>query len=160
MTPSDAVKKGARYRYYVSRSLITKDRTETSAGLRIPAAEIEQLVSSRVHRWLLDPGSIYKSTSARLADASMQQRLVARAADLGKCWPQLPVARKRAVLAEIRRRPDFVGTSLAFSPPTSAALRYWNMARQRYCRRLARNGKAMRVSADPVAKPAAHTRAE
>src|SRR5882762_7138084 len=36
---------------------------------------------------------------------------------------------------------DFVGTSLAFSPPTSAALRYWNMARQRYCRRLARNGK-------------------
>src|SRR4029077_14757368 len=42
---------------------------------------------------------------------------------------------------EIQRRPDFVGTSLAFSPPTSAALRYWNMARQRYCRRLARNGK-------------------
>jgi len=141
MTPSHAVKKDTRYRYYVSRSLITKDRAETSAGLRIPAAEIEHLVSSRVHRWLLDPGSIYKSTSARLADASMQQRLVARAADLGKCWPQLPVARKRAVLAEIRRRPDFVGTSLAFSPPTSAALRYWNMARQRYCRRLARNGK-------------------
>jgi hypothetical protein len=30
---------------------------------------------------------------------------------------------------------------VAFSPPTSAALRYWNMARQRYCRRLPRNGK-------------------
>ena len=28
MTPSHAVKKGTRYRYYVSRSLITKDRTE------------------------------------------------------------------------------------------------------------------------------------
>jgi hypothetical protein len=66
MTPSHAVKKGTRYRYYVSRSLITKDRTDDSAGLRIPA-EIEQLVSDRVHRWLLDPGSIYKSTSARLA---------------------------------------------------------------------------------------------
>src|ERR1700720_3845934 len=82
MTPSHAVKKGTRYRYYVSRSLITKDRAETSAGLRIPAAEIEHLVSSRVHRWLLDPGSIYKSTAARLADASVQQRLAARAADL------------------------------------------------------------------------------
>src|SRR6266404_5699588 len=89
---------------YVSRSLITKDRTETSAGLRIPAAEIEHLVSSRVHRWLLDPGSIHKSTSARLTDASMQQRLVARAADLGKYWPQLPVARKRAVLAALVER--------------------------------------------------------
>ena len=45
MTPSHAVKNGAHYRYYVSSSLITKDRTETSAGLRIPAAEIQQLVS-------------------------------------------------------------------------------------------------------------------
>ena len=104
MTPSHAVKKGTRYRYYVSGSLITKDRTEDSAGLRIPAAEIEQLVSGRVHRWLLDPGSIYKSTSARLPDASMQQRLVARAADIGKHWPELPVARKRAVLTALIER--------------------------------------------------------
>ena len=49
---------------------------------------------------------------------------------------------------------------MAFSPTTSAALRYWNMARQRYCRRLARYRNTLRVSADPVAKPAAHTRAE
>jgi site-specific DNA recombinase len=104
MTRSHAVKKGTRYRYYVSRSLITKDRTDDSAGLRIPAAEIEQLVSRRVHRWLLDSGSIYKSTSARLADASMQRRLVARAADIGARWPELPVARKRAVLAALVER--------------------------------------------------------
>jgi hypothetical protein len=63
-----------------------------------------KLVSSRVHRWLLDPGSIDKSTAARLTDASMQQRLVARAADLGKHWPDLPVARKRAVLAALVER--------------------------------------------------------
>src|SRR5207248_7244469 len=94
MTPSHAVKKGTRYRYYVSSSLITKDRTENSGGLRIPAAEIEQLVSDRVHRWLLDPGSIYKSTSARLADASIQQRLVVRTAESSKRWLELPVARK------------------------------------------------------------------
>ena len=104
MTPSHAIKKGTRYRYYVSGSLITKDRTENSGGLRIPAAEIEHLVSSRVHRWLLDPGSIYKSTSARLSDASTQQRLVARAADIGKHWPELPVARKRAVLTGLIER--------------------------------------------------------
>jgi hypothetical protein len=28
MTPSHAVKKGTRYRYYVSRALITKNQTE------------------------------------------------------------------------------------------------------------------------------------
>jgi hypothetical protein len=104
MTPSHAGKKGTHYRYYVSGSLFTKDRTETSAGLRIPAVEIEQLVSARVHGWLLDPGTIYKSTAAWLPDPSMQQRLVARAADIGKHWPELPVARKRAVLAALIKR--------------------------------------------------------
>ena len=106
MTPSHAVKNGTRYRYYVSGSLITKDRTDNAAALRIPAAEIEQLVSGRVHRWLLDPDSIYKSTSARLADASIQHRLVAWAAEIGKHWPELPVARKRAVLTTLIERID------------------------------------------------------
>src|SRR6202030_1233409 len=104
MTPSHAGKDGAHYRYYISGSLITKDRTETSAGLRIPAVEIEHLVSSRLHEWLLDPGSIYKSTWGRLTDASMQQRLVARAADIGRHWPELPVPRKRAVLTALIER--------------------------------------------------------
>jgi len=34
----------------------------------------------------------------------MQQRLVARAADIGKDWPELPVARKRVVLAALIER--------------------------------------------------------
>src|SRR6476660_7240338 len=101
MTPSHAVKNGARYRYYVSGSLITRDRTENSGRLRIPAAENEQLVSSRVHRWLLDPASICKSTAEPLPDASRQQWFVARAADIGKRWPELPVPRKRALLTAL-----------------------------------------------------------
>ncbi len=124
MTPSHAIKKGTRYRYYVSRSLITKDRTENSAGLRVPAAEIEQLVSDRVHRWLLDPGSIYKSTSAWLPDASTQQRLVARAADIGKHWPELPVARKRAVLTGLIERVEVSvdQIDIRLRPPRLSAL--------------------------------------
>src|SRR5215472_5734333 len=62
MTPSHAIKKGTRYRYYVSRPLITKDPTESSTGLHLPAAEIEQLVTGRLRQWLLDPGSIYPVT--------------------------------------------------------------------------------------------------
>jgi len=104
MTPSHAVKKGTRYRYYVSRSLITKDRTEDSAGLRVPAAEIEQFVSSRVRQWLLDRGGIYKATSARFPDPSTQWRLAARAEEIGKRWPEFPVTRTRAVLAALIER--------------------------------------------------------
>src|SRR5262249_32167227 len=51
MTPSHAVKQGTRYRYYVSRPLITKDPTRSSTGLRIPAIGIEQLVANRVRQW-------------------------------------------------------------------------------------------------------------
>src|SRR5262249_36512784 len=76
MTPSYAVKQGARYRYYVSRPLITQDQPKRSTGLRIPAAEVEQLVTSRARQWLLDPGNIYQST--RLPDLSAQHRLIAR----------------------------------------------------------------------------------
>src|SRR6516165_8860979 len=76
MTLSHAVKKGTRYRYYVSRPLITRERTESSTGLRIPAAEVEQLVTSRVRQWLLGPGSTYQVT--QLPDLSAQRRLVAR----------------------------------------------------------------------------------
>ena len=48
MTPTHAVKKGARYRYYVSRRLITGNRGKAPEGLRIPAGEIEQLVTARI----------------------------------------------------------------------------------------------------------------
>ena len=37
-------------------------------------------------------------------DASLQQRLLALAADIGKHWPELPVAGKRAVLAALIER--------------------------------------------------------
>ena len=42
MTPTHAVKKGRRYRYYVSRPLITQARAGSPGGLRVPAPEIEQ----------------------------------------------------------------------------------------------------------------------
>ena len=60
MTPTHATKKGTRYRYYVSRPLIINDQTDGSAGLRIPAGEIEQAVTRRMRRWLVDPGSVYR----------------------------------------------------------------------------------------------------
>src|SRR5438132_2074403 len=72
MTPSHAIKKGTRYRYYVSGPLLTKDQTERSTGLRLPSGEIEQLVTSRMRQWLLDPGSVYNAT--RPPDPSAQRR--------------------------------------------------------------------------------------
>ena len=104
MTPSYAVKQGARYRYYVSRPLITQDQRKSATVLRIPAGEIEQLVTSRVRQWLLDPGGIYQST--RLADPSPQRRLIARTGEIGKSWAELPRTRQRAFLTTLIERID------------------------------------------------------
>jgi hypothetical protein len=57
-----------------------------------------------VRQWLLDPGSIYQST--RLADLSAQRRLIARAADIGKSWTELPGTRQRAFLTTLIDRID------------------------------------------------------
>ena len=100
MTPTHAVKKGTRYRYYVSRPLITKDQSERSAGLRIPAAEIEQLVTSRMRQWLLDPASIYQAT--RFSDASAQRRFPG-----ASCGNRQELARvARSTPACVGYRPD------------------------------------------------------
>jgi site-specific DNA recombinase len=104
MTPSHAVKKGTRYRYYVSRPLISKDQPDGSAGRRIPAAEIEHLVASRVRQWLLDPGGIYKAISAWLPEPSAQQMLVSRAAEIGRQLSAWPPARTRTVLTALIER--------------------------------------------------------
>ena len=104
MTPSYAVKKGTRYRYYVSRPLITQDQREGSTALRIPAEEIEHFVTSRVRQWLLDPGGIYQST--RLADPSTQRRLIARAMKIGQSWTELPGPRQRVFLTTLIERID------------------------------------------------------
>ena len=59
-------------------------------------------MTGRMRQWLLDPNSIYPAT--QLTDPSAQRRLIARAAEIGKSWPQLPAARQRALLAGLVER--------------------------------------------------------
>ena len=58
LTPTHAVKKGARYRYYVSTSLITGAAGSRSGGRRIPADDLEGLVIDRLRCFLADPAAI------------------------------------------------------------------------------------------------------
>src|SRR4030088_268845 len=78
----------------------------------------------RVRQWLLDPGSIYKATSAWLREPSAQQRLIARAAEIGRRRSELPPARRRAVLTPLIQRVD-VGVDqidIRLRPPRLGAL--------------------------------------
>src|SRR5205085_532110 len=69
MTPTHAVKKGRRYRYYVSHPLITQARAGSPDGLRVPAPEIEQLVAKRLCQFLSEPDSILEIAEQQAFDA-------------------------------------------------------------------------------------------
>src|SRR5208282_1761035 len=58
LTPSHAVKGPRRYRYYVSRSLITGTAAQTERGWRIPAAEFERRVAAAASMMLKDRARI------------------------------------------------------------------------------------------------------
>ncbi|MBV8889601.1 MAG: recombinase family protein [Alphaproteobacteria bacterium] len=70
LTPSHAVKPGRRYRYYVSRSLITGARAGSPQGWRIPAALLERLVAREAAALLSDKGAI----AAAVEQASLPAR--------------------------------------------------------------------------------------
>ena len=63
MTPTHAVKKGTRYRYYISRRLITGPASDNSRGQRVPASNLEALVIGRLRALLADPGEFLNAIS-------------------------------------------------------------------------------------------------
>ena len=84
MSPTHANKKGTRYRYYISRSLLDGSAKTKAEGQRIPAAALESLIVGRIRGWLTDPASILQAIQYAASDAVAQKRLIERARDLGK----------------------------------------------------------------------------
>src|SRR6202035_1655000 len=58
LTPSHAVKNGRRYRYYVSRRLLTQTSQDAPHGWRLPAGELERSVIAAVTQTLVDQGAV------------------------------------------------------------------------------------------------------
>src|SRR5437764_1859844 len=58
LTPSHARKKGRKYRYYISRPLVTGTAEQTPGGWRIPATQIEMLLANETALALADPSAV------------------------------------------------------------------------------------------------------
>jgi hypothetical protein len=71
MTPTHATKRGTRYRYYVSRSLLTGKAKELGQG--IPAGVLEALVTQRIRHWLADPAGVFQAVQDVTPDAENQK---------------------------------------------------------------------------------------
>jgi DNA invertase Pin-like site-specific DNA recombinase len=111
MTPSHANKKGTRYRYYVSKSLIHGTRSNAPSGRRVPAGNLEGLVESRLRSFLASTTDIYNAVEGD-TDVAQRADLAVRAAELGRRWPDMAAAEKRAILLALIDRIDLTSDTV------------------------------------------------
>ena len=95
-----------RYRYYISRALVTGNRSHVHNGRRIPAGDIEHLITDQVCTFLTSPEHVHNALEARVPDAAEQEHLIERAVELGRTWNKLPVVEQRAILSTLLARID------------------------------------------------------
>ena len=112
LTPTHAVKKGTRYRYYVSTSLIIGAVKSGSNGRRIPAANLENLVITKLRTFLADKGAILDAIKKKHPDGVGQTRLIGRgreiAEELGRLAPDQIRGTLMALLSRVDIKPDRV----------------------------------------------------
>ncbi len=106
LTPSHAVKKGTRYRYYVSRSLIVGIAKDKSTGRRIPAANLETIVITKLRGFLADEGAVLNVIREEHVDGAAQSRLIARGVKIAKEIESLTPDRLRVMLMTLVSRVD------------------------------------------------------
>jgi site-specific DNA recombinase len=107
LTPTYAVKKGTRYRYYVSSSLLTGVGRTRSIGRRIPAGNLEGLVINRICTFLADPFDNEPHNGSGCSQLIERGRQLAE--DLGGQAPDKVKAMLLALLCRVESRSLAVG---------------------------------------------------
>lgn len=103
LTPIHTIRRGIRYRYYVSQAAF-RNRTEPQGKVcRLPAQDIEQQVTRQVERWLATESSVLDTLTLPSDDAATGATVLAGA----KAWRDLgtkaPAQVRAFLLATVRR---------------------------------------------------------
>lgn len=98
MTPSHANKKGRRYRYYISNTLASGTRTAKDKGRRLPAREIESLVTERLYQYLSDETSMLDAVAPDINCLKDQESFLVKIRELRERWSKLEFIELRQIL--------------------------------------------------------------
>src|SRR5437868_13577866 len=98
LTPSHAVKKGRRYRYYVSAALITEAGTDRAQGWRLAAREIEEAVIRILADALTSPARLVQRFGSAAIPSGQTRKMLGRAAGIAAALNGSPVGRAKLVL--------------------------------------------------------------
>jgi site-specific DNA recombinase len=89
-TPTHSVKKGKRYRYYTSQTVI-QGRGDERQVTRYPARELDALVTSQIHA-MLKMSHKYHHETETSPDAELA---IQHAKDLANQWPKLGISKQQ-----------------------------------------------------------------
>jgi len=103
LTPSHAVKKGRRYRYYLSASLITEAGTDRAQGWRLAAREIEKAVITILADALSSPARLLDWFGTSGMSGDQTRKIYARAARLVAALIGSPEQRSPAIRALVEQ---------------------------------------------------------
>jgi DNA invertase Pin-like site-specific DNA recombinase len=78
LTPTYAIKKGTRYRYYISARLMRKAASNRSSGWRIPAGDLEGLIIDRLRKFFSDPTAVLDAVHDESQSGPGQSQLIER----------------------------------------------------------------------------------
>jgi DNA invertase Pin-like site-specific DNA recombinase len=111
MTPTHAIKKGRRYRYYVTHSLIKRGRPKASdTARRVPAGDLELLVEERIVSFLKDDGELHRALAEMTSQAHEIETLINAASSLAARWPRMATVEKRqwlqVLIARVTLNPE------------------------------------------------------
>jgi DNA invertase Pin-like site-specific DNA recombinase len=95
-TPTHAVKKGKRYRYYTSQAVIQNSGDRPRIA-RYPAMEIEALVTTQIHQ-LLRSFDMYVTGNKKTPQAELALR---RAKDMAVRWPEQATTEQREFIRAV-----------------------------------------------------------
>jgi hypothetical protein len=84
LTPTYAIKKGTRYRYYISAALMRDANKSHSGGWRIPASDLEGLVINRLRTFFADPTALLDVVDGEADPGSGQRQLIERGRQVAK----------------------------------------------------------------------------
>jgi site-specific DNA recombinase len=124
LTPTYAIKKGTRYRYYVSSSLVREAKWNHLGRWRLPASDLEGLVISRLRNFFSDPAALLDAVDNGSLNGSGQGQLIKRgrqiAEELSKETPDKVKATLMALLCRVTIHSDRI--EIALCPGRAAEL--------------------------------------
>jgi site-specific DNA recombinase len=98
LTPTYSVKKGTRYRYYVSTALVTGAARNHSTGMRLPAGDLEGQVINRLREFLADPAALLDAIDDDSDNSSGHSQLIERGHHLADNLEAMPPDKVKTTL--------------------------------------------------------------